>query len=133
MAKVMRDLDAPAQPRLTIPLTSDSKDLLRNVPQTLEDIQNQWRTIEPPSLFLLAWDRSKYLNVYEEYVRPLSFNPTSVHDAYVFYTEFRDVYGIRHDWEFDRSVCVDYYPADHQVKWSRLMDVYKTTNCAERE
>jgi len=130
LVEMLRSLGVPVQPRLVIPLTWDTNELQRTVPQTLEEIRDQWRKCEPPSLFLLAWDRSRYLTIYEEYERPLPFNPTPVTDTYAFYTEFRDITSMRQNWEFVRSVCIDYYPPDHQVHWSRLTDLYVPTDDA---
>lgn len=101
----------PVQPSLTIILESESKKIELNIPKNRKEIVAQLAP-EPPSVYLVSWDASKYLSVIEEYKTPLPFDLllNEVEGVITYYIEYRGSIGIENDWEFSRAIYLDYYP-----------------------
>lgn len=101
----------PVQPSLTIILHGDNKGMNFIPPKNKEEIISQLG-LEPPSIYLLSWDSSKYLSVNEQYKKPLGFNLLhhKVEGVFTYYIEYRNQIGIENDWEFSRAIYLDYFP-----------------------
>lgn len=111
-------LDTPAQPLLVIPLLSGSTQLQATVPSELNMAMTMADDLEPPSLYLLAWEAWFYLDETEEYKVPLKFEliDPPIQGIYEYYREFRTREGLERGWEFDRSIYVAYYPLRYRIE-----------------
>lgn len=107
----------PVQPMLFIRLISERKRLQAKTPKNLSEIKDEWRSIEPPELYLLDWDTRKFLSIYEEYRCPLQFDLFRLEDdsIYAFYSESRSMIDLENRWEYGRSIQVYYFPEEYRL------------------
>jgi hypothetical protein len=67
---------------------------------------------ESPSIYLIKRDLDKYFEQWEEYLLPLKWNPFQRHkNRYnIYYRTYRDPLSFQNDWEYSRSIFIEYYP-----------------------
>jgi len=106
------DLGNPVQPILTIPLISESHHILQKLPVNIDDLMLQIDYFEPPSIYLVSWNRIKKIAPVEEFKIPLGFNLFDEQDVnyYSYYREHRYAIALKESWEFTRGIYIEYYP-----------------------
>lgn len=119
LIEVLRELQVPAKPVLTIPLAEISREITGSVPRNLKGLEKQLHELTPPSLYLLDWGPVKFVALCEELSIPLPFKLLDnefADDIYVYYREYRYGRGIKANWEFARSIYAEYYPDGVRVQ-----------------
>ncbi len=109
LVEQMKQLQFRAQPVLVIPLVTISNRLERAVPRDLDGVVQQL-DVQRPGLYLVDWKAPKWFA--EEYRLLVTFKlmQRPLDDVDVYYREFRSPVDIENDWEFSRSLNVEYLP-----------------------
>jgi len=97
-------------PYLSIPLSfSDTLDL--KIP-SLADMEQDCRTNQSPTFYLLRREMSQYLIPTEKYVFPVNYNLFQKHskNIYMYYCISRGTDAIMNNWEYNRDISIEYYP-----------------------
>ncbi|MFY9179892.1 MAG: hypothetical protein WAO12_08980 [Venatoribacter sp.] len=95
-------------PILVIPLVAS--DIIKSYENNLSDCSQL--DIEPPSIYLLNRETSKYVEVMEEYKEPITIALPNISGCgfYSYYRCYRNDEYIKKDWEFNRAIYVECYP-----------------------
>jgi hypothetical protein len=108
----MVELDVPLQPALGIALKSESSSLQLLVPESFTDLVAQWRSVEPPSLYLIDWRTYQCVFPYEYYRCPVGHEVLpSVHSGtYIYYQELRLPRTVEESSMFSSHINAVYHP-----------------------
>jgi hypothetical protein len=102
----------PVQPAIAIPLLGESTVIQAAVPRSMDEVRRQWRSVEPPRLYMLDLSLYSHPLIRESYTTPLPFHlfTPAIDGVYAFYEESREALGMRAGWEFARTVSARYFP-----------------------
>lgn len=112
LVEYVHTIGDPAQPAIGITLREGERKVQQDIPRSVQDIEGQWRNVEPPSLYMLDWNICKSHIAVERYHVPLAFSlmMPAIDGVYATYEEVRSTEDARSNEPFARFVMARYVP-----------------------
>ena len=107
----VQEMGISAKPVVVLQLVGGRNKLQGNAPADLVELEKELDTFTPPILYLVNWEIKVRVS-YEAYITPLKFNliNNKANQFYTFYQESRGDISIKNNWEFSRTVTIEFYP-----------------------